>query len=476
MHPLRKASLGLGLALFAFDEITKKLYEQVYEGAIFLGTGVKIRHKFLNYLNNQNTKFIVVGDGYNKWNCSDLSQIGSGNLFLYSNTKLDSSGNPQSSLCGLHDSDVRFQLNSIIKSTVYNIPYLNIEKKPDVVEIFGSRSEVLLDEFSGLAPDTLLISHSGREHSSMSSISDSVALEMMSTFVNDAYHRFILSVLLNPDKTILSDGVSKFVVEPVKHNLCSDESIIEFQDETASKFKDFYNSLNYTGLSPKMSVMSEFFEDEKLPIWYKELQSEHLENFKTLLLMHNIFLGNLDNAGCLVDKGTSITSALYNGVSPLLVSVTTGNKEAVKFCLEKGADINQSRDNGITPMMAAYHFKYDDIFNFLVERDADLMLNKPQNLLSIAYAARDIATISQIISMAVHSKYLEEVRSFVGYNIGDECFKKGKTIFADIYNSIIEDVSDGISRSYQFGEFSAWSGISQSEQQCLLGGFVEQQT
>ena len=239
MHLFRKVAMGLGISLLALEEIIKRLYDPIYSGAIFLGTGIKIKHKFLNYLNNQNTKFLVVGDGYNKWDCSGFGKIGAESLFLYSNVQSDYNGNYHFSLCGLDDTDIQFQLESILQNTTYQIPYLAIEKRPSVVEIFGSLSEVLLDELSGLTTDTLLISHSGSEHSSMSSISDTVILEMMSTFVNDVYYRFVLSILLNPDKTILADGISKFIVEPTKHKLCSDKSIVEFQDSVALKFKDF---------------------------------------------------------------------------------------------------------------------------------------------------------------------------------------------------------------------------------------------
>ena len=223
-------------------------------------------------------------------------------------------------------------------------------------------------------------------------------------------------------------------------------------------------------------MMSEFFREEKLPSWYKDLQSKHLEDFKTLLLMQNILFGNLDEVRCLVDEGVSISKSLYNGVTPLLVSVQTGNEKTVKFCLEKGADMNQARDNGVTPIIAASHFKDNGILKILLEKGADLEMHKQLNALNVAYEVKNYDAVPIILKTAFASEYEELAKQFVKGRIHMECFNNGKTEFSSFYEDIVGGVSPDPSSSYMLGIFTHEFALSLSEQSCLLAGIEQQQT
>lgn len=151
--------------------------------------------------------------------------------------------------------------------------------------------------------------------------------------------------------------------------------------------------------------------------------------------------GDYDYMDFVIGKGANINNELYNGETGLIHAVLSEDKKLINYLLENGADINYRNITGLTALEVAKDYVHTEMVDFLIEAgalDEDRMLEYlvtyRQDLYiwdnDIAYAYYHWSTDDGfshflIYGIGYHNKLLalSELRRFYIRKKGDECIE-----------------------------------------------------
>jgi len=151
--------------------------------------------------------------------------------------------------------------------------------------------------------------------------------------------------------------------------------------------------------------------------------------------------GDYDYMDFVIGKGVNINIELYNGKTGLIHAVLTDDKKLINYLLDNGADINHRNITGLTALEVAKDYVHTEMVDFLIEAgalDEDRMLEYlvtyRQDLCvwenDIAYAYYHWSTDDGfshflIYGIGYHNKLLalSELRRFYIRKKGDECIE-----------------------------------------------------
>ena len=121
------------------------------------------------------------------------------------------------------------------------------------------------------------------------------------------------------------------------------------------KIKYFHNYDNLTGLSEKKSPRQD---------------SLHLFSDQVSQLMWAASKGDLNAILRLESQGVNISSADYDGRTPLHLAASEGHFELVKFFISRSIELSPKDRWGGTPLMDAKRHKHKDVATLLKDQGA----------------------------------------------------------------------------------------------------------
>jgi hypothetical protein len=104
-------------------------------------------------------------------------------------------------------------------------------------------------------------------------------------------------------------------------------------------------------------------------------------------LMSAAYVGAVDLARDLIDRGADLAASDEDGFSALMYAANGGQDELVKLLLDAGADVNQTDHAGSTPLMFAAQHGHAGIVKKLLVAGANAEAQRADGL-----TARDFAT------------------------------------------------------------------------------------
>lgn len=119
-----------------------------------------------------------------------------------------------------------------------------------------------------------------------------------------------------------------------------------------------------------------------------------------LLLASSVSAGELHGAAladnavliqALIEKGAPVNEINSDGMWPLLIACTYGNRQAVSALLKGGANVNLANASGYTALHEASFQGYDQIVGLLIKAGANIDRRDISNYTALNYAEQQNA-------------------------------------------------------------------------------------